>query len=272
MKIDCFTYHLYNGVINWYLCHDELEFFEYGGMFMELDAKNPIPLHVQLKNILENQILQGQYTEKIPSERELMEMYSVSRSTVREAVSALVREGILEKKHGKGTFVSLKPVQEWLRITSFTETIKKMDIKLLDSGIVSTPENIENVSGFHDESYYIKRLRLKDNVPIAIENHYYPMEIGEKLAQYDLNKTILYDVLEGELGIHFWEAEQIITCGYLPKGEAKHLGVTESTCLLITERMITDPDGNLVEYYKGFFRADMYSFVMKMSRKPNLLV
>ncbi|GED12214.1 GntR family transcriptional regulator [Aneurinibacillus migulanus] len=239
---------------------------------MELDSTNPIPLHVQLKNVLENQILQKQYTEKIPSERELMEMYSVSRSTVREAVSALVREGILEKKHGKGTFVSRKPVQEWLRMTSFTETIKQMDIKLLLNEIVPTPENIEDVSGFLDESYYIKRLRLKENVPIALENHYYPLEIGEKLAQYDLNKTILYDVLEDELGIHFWEAEQIITCGYLPEEDIKHLDVTESTCLLITERMITAPDGNLVEYYKGFFRADMYSFAMKMSRRPHPLL
>ncbi|MFC4769747.1 GntR family transcriptional regulator [Effusibacillus consociatus] len=236
---------------------------------MALDIHNPIPLHVQLKNILEDQIKQGYYKEKIPSERELMEMYSVSRSTVREAVSILVHEGILEKKHGKGTFVSLKPVQEWLRMTSFTETIKKMGIKLLDHGIVSTPENLSDVTGFDDQCYYIKRLRLKENVPIAIENQYYPLELGQKLAQYDLNTAVLYDILEGDLAINFWEAEQIITCGHPTKEDASYLGVSETTCLLITERMINDPDGNLVEYYKGFFRSDMYSFVMKMSRKSN---
>jgi len=236
---------------------------------MELDIKNPIPLHVQLKNILEDQIKHGYYKEKIPSERELMEMYSISRSTVREAVSILVREGVLEKVHGKGTFVNLKPVQEWLSMTSFTETIKQMGIQLLDHGIVPTPENIKNVNGFDDNCYYIKRLRLKGQVPIAIENHYYPLELGQELTKYDLNKAVLYDVLEGDLAINFWEAEQIITTGHPSKEDAVHLDVSEKMCLLVTERMINDPDGHLVEYYRGFFRSDMYSFVMKMSRKTN---
>jgi GntR family transcriptional regulator len=195
-----------------------------------------------------------------------MDMYSVSRSTIREAVSALVREGILEKRHGKGTFVSIKPVQEWLKMAGFTETIKNMGIKLLDQGVVVTPGNINNVDDFTDECYYIKRLRLKDGVPIAIEKHYYPLELGKKLAEYDLNKTVLYDALENDLAIVFWEAEQIITCGLPIEEDADHLGVSESTCLLVNERMIWDPEGNMVEYYKGFFRSDMYSFVMKMSR------
>lgn len=234
---------------------------------MELDFNNPIPLHVQLKKIIEDQILHGFYKDKIPSERELMDMYSVSRSTVREAVSILVREGILEKRHGKGTFVSLKPVQEWLKMISFTETTKKMGIKLLDHGPVLTPENIDDANGFDDESYHIKRLRLQDNAPIAIELHYYPLELGQRLAEYDLSTTVLYDALEGDLNINFCEAEQIITCGYPTKEDAVHLGVSETMCMLITERMIFDPDGNLIEYYKGFFRSDMYSFAMKMSRK-----
>lgn len=234
---------------------------------MELDIKSPIPLHVQLKDILENQILQGHYKDKIPSERELMDMYSISRSTVREAVSTLVHEGILEKRHGKGTFVSMKPVQEWLKMTGFSEVIKEMGIKLLDVQVVPTPENLENVSGFDDQATFIKRLRYKGNVPIAIENHYYPLEIGQKLSDYDLNEIVLYDVLEGDLGIHFWDAEQIITCTNPSKEDAEHLGIPDSMCLLVTERMISDPDGNLVEYYKGLFRSDMYSFVMKMTRK-----
>lgn len=236
---------------------------------MELDFNNPIPLHAQLKNILEDQILQGYYKDKIPSERELMDMYSVSRSTVREAVSILVREGRLEKRHGKGTFISLKPVQEWLKMISFTETTKNMGIKLLNHGRVVTPENIADANGFEDESYSIKRLRLQDDVPIAIELHYYPKELGQKIAEFDLSTTVLYDALEGELNIDFYEAEQIITCGYPTKEDAEHLAIPDTMCLLITERMIFDSDGNMVEYYKGLFRSDMYSFAMKMSRKNN---
>lgn len=82
---------------------------------MELDFKNPIPLHAQLKTILENQILEGYYKDKIPSERELMDMYSVSRSTVREAVSILVREGILEKGMGRERSFPLNPYRNGLK-------------------------------------------------------------------------------------------------------------------------------------------------------------
>lgn len=243
--------------------------FDLEEFMMELDSNNPIPLHVQLKNILENQILQGYYKDKIPSERELIDMYSVSRSTVREAVSTLVREGVLEKRHGKGTFVSLKPVQEWLKMISFSETTKNMGIKLLDYGHVVTPENIADANGFEDEAYYIKRLRLKNDIPIAIELHYYPIEIGNKLADYDLNTTLLYDALEEDLHINICDAEQIITCGSPTKEDAEHLSISDTMSLLITERMIYDVEGNIVEYYKGLFRSDMYSFVMKMSRKNN---
>ena len=73
-----------------------------------------VPYHLQIKDILEQEILKGKYKEKIPSEMELMERFDVSRSTVRQAVSHLVDEGLLKKKHGKGTFVSFRPVMDWL--------------------------------------------------------------------------------------------------------------------------------------------------------------
>ncbi|WP_369425931.1 GntR family transcriptional regulator [Cytobacillus pseudoceanisediminis] len=92
----------------------------------ELDSNSPIPLHIQLKNELQELIDNRSFNEKIPSERELMDTYKVSRSTVREAVSHLVNEGVLKKVHGKGTFISKKPIEEWLgNITSTTEVIKK---------------------------------------------------------------------------------------------------------------------------------------------------
>ncbi|WP_099670683.1 MULTISPECIES: GntR family transcriptional regulator [unclassified Sporosarcina] len=68
---------------------------------MKLDPNSPLPLHVSLKDIIKNSIEQGFYEKKIPSERELTEQHEVSRATVREAVAQLVREGILEKRHGR---------------------------------------------------------------------------------------------------------------------------------------------------------------------------
>lgn len=241
---------------------------------MGLDPKNPIPLHVQLKEILKNEILQGDFKEKIPSERELMDKYSVSRSTVRQAISSLVHEGFLEKRHGRGTFVSHRPVEEWLGyISTYNEVIENMGMKpstrLLSQERGKEPGEIANILGV-SEFYAIERLRFADDIPIAIEKQYYPLEIGLKLAEFDLNTAVLYDILEVSLGLKLWEAEQIISCALPTKEEAAYLEIPEKSCILTMERVIYDPEGNPLEFLKGVFRSDMYAFRIKLARKTTV--
>ncbi|MEW6663246.1 MAG: GntR family transcriptional regulator [Bacillota bacterium] len=236
---------------------------------MVLDIHSPIPLHVQLKEIMRKEIGQGNYTSKIPSERELMDRFSVSRTTVREAVSALVRDGFLEKIHGKGTFITTHKVNEWLgNIKSFTETVKSMGmepgIRLLFQGIKSSPE-IAEILGVK-EYYAIERLRYADDEPVAIERTYYPLETGLKLAEYDLNKATLYTLLES-IGIILHEAEQKITGAMPTEEDARLLGISPSTSVLAAERLTSNPYGQIVEYYYSIFRTDKYAFCIKMSRK-----
>lgn len=238
---------------------------------MELDVKSPLPLHVQLKNLLKNEILQGEFMDKIPSERELISRFEVSRSTVRKAISELVREGVLEKKHGKGTFISHRPVEEWLgNLSTYNEVIENMGMKpgtkLLYQGVEPSTAEIEAALGT-DKTYVIERLRFADKVPIAIEKQYYPLQIGLQLAKYDLNNAVLYDLLELSLGIKLWEAEQIISSALPAADEAKNLDIPETKGVLVTERITCDPDGNPVEYLKGVFREDMYAFRINLARR-----
>lgn len=238
---------------------------------MELNANSPIPLHIQLKERLQYLINEGKFKKKIPSERELMEIYKVSRSTVREAVSKLVQEGVLEKVRGKGTFITVKPIEEWLgNLSSTTETIQNMgmkpDAKLVEHGIIVSPEEVFNATGW-EEVYYIKRLRYADGQPLAIEEQYYPLEIGESLSTYDVNKGTLFDILEQKLNIKLADAKQIITSSYLKGEDAKLLGVSDSLSMLNIERLLSDVNGNLIEYYYASFRADLYSFRIDLSKK-----
>lgn len=244
---------------------------EWSIMMSPLDSKNPIPLHIQLKELIERKIFEGEYEDKIPSEREFMEQFSVSRSTVREAINQLVRDGVLEKKHGKGTFISFKPIQDWLgSLRSTTETIRGMGMKpgakLIDHGIIEPNESVISLTNLNP-AYFIKRIRYADEVPIAIENQYYPIEIGEKLLKYDLDHATLYDLLEKDLNIQFADAEQIITAGHFQKEDANYLQVPLSTCALIINRIIYDNEGDIIEYQEGFYRSDMYSFSINLSRK-----
>lgn len=238
---------------------------------LKLNAKSPIPLHVQLKERLHSLINEGIFKEKIPSERELMETYRVSRSTVREAVSHLVLEGVLEKVHGKGTFINVKPIEEWLgNLSSTTEIIQNMgmipDAKLVEHGKIKAPESVFKTTGWKDV-YYIKRIRYADGQALAIESQYYPVEIGENLSKYDIERGTLFDILEEKLFLKLSEARQIITSGNLSPEDAELLNVPQTQNVLNTERVVMDESGNMIEYYNASFRSDLYSFRIHLSKK-----
>lgn len=239
-----------------------------------LNYINSIPLHIQLKERLEKKIVTGDYKGKIPSERELMEEYYVSRSTVRQAVDQLVRDGILEKRRGKGTYVVLKPIQDWLgTLSSTTETIERMGMKpgakLVDTKILKLSGGLVGKLGI-DCVYCFKRIRYANDIPIGIENNYYPIHIGKALSNYNLNEETFYELLEKRLGIKIDEAEQLIKSGKVNKEDAKLLGISPNIGVLITERKLFDIKGNFIEYEEAFYRSDMYNFKVKLSRKTTV--
>lgn len=232
---------------------------------------HPMPLHIQIKDLLIAEITEGKYEDKIPSERELMERFSVSRSTIRESVNHLVHDGIVEKVHGKGTFITeKKPIHDWLdALHSFTETVQKMGrkpgAKLLDTGLTTTCEKGQQL--LHtDELFTIKRLRTADRLPIAIEQHFYKPDFGVQLAQFDLSKATIYDLIEQQLGVVIAEGEQIISCIPIEEEAASYLKLPPGSNVLCIERILTGVDNEVIEYYKSLFHPQHYSLRLKMKR------
>ena len=91
---------------------------------MLLDRASPVPLHVQLRSFLLQQIESGALKpgDAIPAERELVSRFGISRITVRQAIADLMAEGFLYRQHGRGTFVrSHKIEQELSTLTGFVE-------------------------------------------------------------------------------------------------------------------------------------------------------
>ena len=235
-----------------------------------INPNHDVPLHIQLRKSIEKKIRQGLFKEKIPSERELMENYNVSRSTVREAVSQLVIDGILEKKHGKGTFISQHPIQYWLgNLISTTDVIKSMDMvpsaKLIEHGIVTVPIELQEAIDL-EKAYLIKRVRYANDKPLAIETQYYPVEIGLKLANLDISHGTLYDLLENELHIQLHDADEMITSQKVSPGDAELLNLTNDLHTLHLERFVYGRNGDLVEYCIADYNPEMYAFHFKSER------
>ncbi|GIO23435.1 GntR family transcriptional regulator [Oceanobacillus sp. J11TS1] len=237
---------------------------------MPLDYNNSIPLYVQLKERIEKNILNGKYEDKIPSEREVMDEFYVSRSTVRQAINELVNDGVLEKRPGKGTFISLKPINDWLgSLSSTSETIKRMGMepgaKLIKAEQITLPSHLQKIIG-SPHAFHFKRIRFANQTPIGIENNYYSLELGEKINKFDLNNITLYDLLELKLGIHTKQAEQNIRAGKVSNEDAVLLNVPRNTAILEVDRKLVDINDRFVEFEQAFYRADMYSFKINLAR------
>ena len=131
-----------------------------------IDKNSPIPVYYQLKNDLIKKIASGVWKagECIASERELCEIYEVSRMTIRQAIGELVQEGILVRKKGKGTFVCEQKVNQ-KDMMSFTEIIKQSGRKLKTNvvyfEIIDTPDDMQDIFVL-DKLYKITRQRIVD--------------------------------------------------------------------------------------------------------------
>ncbi|MFD1385987.1 GntR family transcriptional regulator [Oceanobacillus oncorhynchi subsp. oncorhynchi] len=237
---------------------------------MTLDYTNSIPLHVQLKKIIEQKIYNGDYAEKIPSERELMDEHYVSRSTVRQSIEQLVRKGILVRKPGKGTFIAVRTINDWLgSLHSTSENIEKMGMapgaRLVASQEIELVGRLKEVSGL-DKAHHFKRIRYANDIPMGIERHYYPVALGKKLSQFNLDEEAFYELLERELKVNTFQAEQEIRAGISTRDDSELLNIPEGTSIIIAERKITDVHGAFVEFERAYYRADMYSFKITLSR------
>lgn len=224
---------------------------------------------------MRNEILKGTYTEKIPPEYELMEKFAVSRATIRRAIGSLIEEGVLESRQGLGTFVAIRPIEEWLgNLSTFFDIVGEMgmnpNIQVLSQGIVTAPQDAVKIFKAK-EVYETNRIRLANDIPIVLEKQYYPLEIGRKLAGFDLNNVSTYDILEAQLGITLWEAKQSIAAIIPTAAERKLLGLTtEPGCSLLSKRLVTDPDGNPLEYEKSIYRGDLYAFRINLTRRRKI--
>lgn len=138
-----------------------------------INKHSRIPLYIQLMDILieemENEL--GEH-EQLSPEREICSKYDVSRTTVRQAINELERDGYIYKVQGKGTFVSPKRVkQDLIKFYSFTEEMKKQGkipfSKVLTFEVVEADRKLSGKLSIAEGSkvYVFSRLRLADNVP-----------------------------------------------------------------------------------------------------------
>ncbi len=232
-----------------------------------------IPLYQQIENDLKNKIFFGHYKpgDLLPSESKLVEIYKVSRLTVREAINRLVIEGLVVKVQGKGTFVTtphfdhrigpLYSSGEELLMRYYEVNTEVLELKII------TPDKIvkENLELKEDEDViYLERLRYANKTPVALIKCYLPHKYVPGIENIDFTDESLYRILEQHYGMQLHEAQEIIEAVIADAKSAKLLGVKVGTPLLLDQRITRLIDGTVVEYEVVKYRSDIYKYHNKL--------
>lgn len=227
------------------------------------------PKYTYLMGELHGLIRELQYSAEscLPTERELCERYGVSRVTVRRALEELEKAGEIYRIQGKGGFVRRDQIQQSLNyLTSFSQDMEARHMKgssqvlavetVLASARVAEQLQVEEGSPV----LLLKRLRLADKVPVAIETCYLEYSIGCAVKEYINDDASLYELMIQKCGTKPVSAEQNIKVGLLQPWEKSLLGEGVPTHALCITRQSRDQNGRVVEYTESKYRGDNYSY------------
>ncbi|SFB12508.1 GntR family transcriptional regulator [Lentibacillus halodurans] len=238
-----------------------------------MDKNSKVPLYLQLMDDLIKKMDAEEFStdEKLPSERELCEIYDLSRITVRQTLQELEREGYIYKLHGKGTFVSPKSYnQSLIKLYSFTEEMKAMGktptTRVLSFREIALDERLAHKMDLAplDEVYQVVRLRLADDEPLMYETSYIPKKTFPHLTEMDLVERPMYDVFLQDYQVGVTKAVERFSATIVRKEEAEHLKITADHPAMLIKRLAYH-DGVLIEYTISVARGDKFDYTVELT-------
>ena len=209
----------------------------------------------------------------IPPERRLAAELGVSRPTLRAAIEELVREGLLLRRHGSGTYVAEPKIALPLTMTSFSEDMRQRGMRP-GSHILSFEEQSAGAKlgarlrvSPADPVWAIRRLRLADGEPMALETLHVPAAVVPGLTREVLENSSFYDLLEREYGVVIANGTQTIEPTVTNEEESELLGVPLHSPAFLFERTSRSDDGETVEFVRSLYRGDRYRLVAELSQR-----
>ena len=221
-----------------------------------------------LRIVAEQELQPG---DPVPSERDLCDRFGVSRMTVRQAVDALVVEGLLQRVQGSGTFVARPKIDLQVRLTSFSEEMRRRgmspSVRHLRAETVpadaAVAHALEIAPG--DPVVHLHQLRLADEEPMSVEHTWLSAGLVPGLLDGD-PPISLYAELESR-GLPPTWGEDTVDAGDADAEEARLLGIPPGRSVLRIARRAFSRDV-ATEYSRSVYRSDRYTLWVPLAR-PN---
>lgn len=235
---------------------------------MRLEQKAS-PLYQAASEAILRQIRSGELkpNDRLPSESDLCELYSVGRNTIRRALSELVDEGYLKTIPGLGTFV------EDSRLTKSAEYLigltqemhlhqKEVTSQVLEAKLISADafltRHLQVQLGA--EVVFLHRVREMDGEPVAIERAYLPHALCPGILKFDFSRESLYETLSSAYGRRPHRAEQETEASLATPEVARLLNLTQPAVVLVFHRESRLENDEVIEYVDSELRADRFRF------------
>ncbi len=238
---------------------------------LDRDNKSAMPLYMQIAKSIraflsDNNIEAG---EALPPERDLCAMTGASRVTVRNALDRLVKENIIERKQGAGTFVLPRVAHLGSSLSGFTANIQYSghsleSIWIMKAYGVPTAEEADILKiAQNDKVVRLGRVRVSDGEPLAIEQAVVPAKLLPDISEITQS---LYQALDTK-GNRPVKGSQKVRASLANPTEAGLLSVAENSEVLRIERRSFLEDGTPVELTRSAYRGDRYDIVMNLAHE-----
>ncbi|MFP4228350.1 MAG: GntR family transcriptional regulator [Salinivenus sp.] len=233
------------------------------------------PRHEQISEYLRQQIEDGFYEvdAKLPSEKELGEMFDVSRVTVRRALQTLEHEGYIYRRQGLGSFVNDRPAAQGLvRLTDFAQDMAQAGLEASSEVRHHSPETpppaVATRLGLEDGATVMRldRLRLGDGHPVAFDRTWLPMFYAQLLDDHDLSRETIYGILEQDYEIPVLRGRYRITAANAGPDTAEALDVEPDRALLLIERLSLTQGEKPIYFQRRYYRSDRVAYELELAR------
>lgn len=236
---------------------------------MALRPRNSEPLYLQLRAVIVSRIERGELRphDKLPSERELCQMYGISRMTVRHTLSSLAREGLIYTEPGRGVFVCDPGLALDVRVSlaGFTEDVLRSGAVprslVIESRLIAADEHLARAMhcSAGEEVAKVERLRLVNDVPLALQTAYLMHRLCPGILKHDLSRDSITRILGKEYGLRLERAEQTVKAVLAGPRERELLSLPDPSALLGGERTTFLDNGEVIEYSSGVYCGDWYT-------------
>ncbi|GLQ48938.1 GntR family transcriptional regulator [Dyella flava] len=235
-----------------------------------------LPLYAQIEDVLAARISSGAMPvgTQLPSEEELSREFGVSRTTVRVTIQNLVRQGLVEIRRGRGTFVaSPRMVQELAELTGFVEDMRALGrtptARVLSREIVPAASLVAEKLAVPAGTavVQIRRVRLSDGVPLSFDETYLPEQLGRRVITDDLAKEPIFTLLEERYDTPLVEAEYVLEATVADPTVAMALEIPVGSPIFLIERTSYTSGHRAVDYERLYYRGDYIRFKTRLARR-----